>query len=87
MVNRILVNRVYTGTLEQGKHTKLNYKSKQSLKVSPDDWVRVENTHEGIVSKSTFEIANSLLLRDVKMEKGSLLYLQDYSFVKTVNLR
>lgn len=70
MVNRILVNRVYTGTLEQGKHTKLNYKSQQSLKVSPDNWVRVDNTHEGIVSESTFEIANSLLLRDVKNGKG-----------------
>lgn len=70
LVNRILVNRVYTGTLEQGKHTKLNYKSQQSLKVSPDDWVRVDNTHEGIVSESTFEIANRLLLRDVKNGKG-----------------
>lgn len=70
MVNRILTNRVYTGTLEQGKQTKLNYKSPQSFKVKPEDWVRVDNTHEGIVSESTFEIANSLLLRDVKNGKG-----------------
>lgn len=66
MVNRILTNRVYTGTLEQGKQTKLNYKSQKSVAVNPEDWVRVEDTHEAIISKSTFEIANNLLLRDVR---------------------
>lgn len=69
MVNRILTNRVYTGTLEQGKHTKLNYKSQKSVAVNPADWVRVDNTHEAMISKSTFEIANNLLLRDVKHGK------------------
>lgn len=69
MVNRILTNRVYTGTLEQGKQTKLNYKSSKSVAVNPEDWIRVENTHEAIISKSTFAIANNLLLRDVKHGK------------------
>ena len=69
MVNRILTNRVYTGTLEQGKQTKLNYKSQRSVAVSPEDWVRVEDTHEAIISKSIFAIANNLLLRDVKHGK------------------
>lgn len=36
MVNRILMNRVYTGTLEQGKHTKINYKSQFSVAVNPE---------------------------------------------------
>ena len=70
MVNRILTNRVYTGTLEQGKQTKLNYKSQKSVAVNPTDWVRVDDTHEAIISKSTFEIANNLLLRDVKHGKN-----------------
>ncbi|MGU7967448.1 recombinase family protein [Streptococcus suis] len=69
MVNRILINRVYTGTLEQGKQTKLNYKSQKSVAVNPADWVRVDDTHEAIISKSTFELANNLLLRDVKHGK------------------
>ncbi len=38
MVNRILTNCVYTGTLEQGKQTKLNYKSSKSVAVDPEDW-------------------------------------------------
>lgn len=69
MVNRILTNRVYTGSLEQGKQTKLNYKSQKSVAVNPADWIRVDDTHEGIISKSTFEVANNLLLRDVKHGK------------------
>ena len=69
MVNRILTNRVYTGSLEQGKQTKINYKSQKSVAVNPADWVRVDDTHEEIISKSTFEIANNLLLRDVKHGK------------------
>lgn len=71
MVNRILTNRVYTGTLEQGKQTKLNYKSQKSVAVNPEDWVRVEDTHEAIISTSTFSIANNLLLRDVKHGKNT----------------
>ena len=69
MVNRILTNRAYTGSLEQGKQTKINYKSQKSVAVNPADWVRVDDTHEEIISKSTFEIANNLLLRDVKHGK------------------
>ena len=71
MVNRILTNRVYTGSLEQGKQTKLNYKSQKSVAVNPEDWVRVEDTHEAIISTSTFSIANNLLLRDVKHGKNT----------------
>ncbi|HEO6694097.1 TPA: recombinase family protein [Streptococcus agalactiae] len=71
MVNRILTNRVYIGTLEQGKQTKLNYKSQKSVAVNPADWIRVDHTHEAIISKSTFEIANNLLLRDIKHGKNT----------------
>lgn len=83
MVNRILTNRVYTGTLEQGKRTKLNYKSQHSIEVNREDWICVTKTHEGIISESTFEIANNLLLRDIKNSKeqpnvfAGLLFCQD----------
>lgn len=83
LINRILTNRVYTGTLEQGKYTKLNYKSQRSIKVQPKDWVRVEDTHEPIVTNSIFEIANNLLLRDIQTGKtkpslfAGLLFCRD----------
>jgi len=69
MVNRIISNKVYIGVLEQGKTTKLNYKSKHEVDVSKEDWIAIENAHESIVSKSIFALANKMLLRDVKQSK------------------
>lgn len=60
MVNRILTNRIYIGILEQGKHTKLNYKSQKSLTVNPEDWVRVSDAHEAIISKTVRTSQTSL---------------------------
>lgn len=83
IINRIITNRVYIGTLEQGKTTKLNYKSTRLVNVSKDEWIRVENTHKGIVSQTTFSLANKMLLRDVKNSKdkpnvlAGMLYCKD----------
>ena len=66
MINRVISNKVYIGVLEQGKTTKLNYKSKREIDVSKDDWIITENAHESIVSKTVFALANKMLLRDVK---------------------
>ncbi len=65
MVNRIISNNVYIGTLEQGKQMKLNYKSDKKVDIKKEDWVVVENAHKGIVTSSLFSIANEMLLRDV----------------------
>ena len=83
MVNRVITNRVYIGVLEQGRTAKLNYKSKREVEVAKDDWIVVENAHEGIVSKSTFALANKMLLRDIKASKenpgilSGMLYCKD----------
>lgn len=66
MVNRILENRVYIGDLEQGKTRKFSYKSQKIQTISSEDWIKVEKTHEGIVSESVYLIANNLLKRDVR---------------------
>ena len=65
MINRIISNPVYVGTLEQGKQMKLNYKSDKRINIKKEDWVVIENAHKGIVSQSIFAIANEMLLRDV----------------------
>ena len=82
-VNRVIQNKVYIGVLEQGKTAKLNYKSKNEVKVSKEDWIITEDAHEGIVSKSVFALANKMLLRDVKRSKekpyllSRMLYCKD----------
>ncbi|WP_027621677.1 recombinase family protein [Acetivibrio clariflavus] len=53
-VKRILRNETYIGNTVQAKRKKLSYKSKKMIAVSPDKWVRVENTHQPIIDKSVF---------------------------------
>ena len=65
-VNRILRDETYTGTLVQGKRRKINYKVKQSVDMPEKDWIRVENAHEAIIPKYTFERVQRLLSTDMR---------------------
>jgi site-specific DNA recombinase len=66
-VGRILKNEVYIGVLEQGKKSSPNYKIKERRIKSKNEWIRVENAHEAIVSKADFETVNALLLHDTRI--------------------
>lgn len=66
MVNRIITNKIYIGTLEQGKTSKLNYKSSRIINLNKEDWIVKEDAHDKIVSKSIFLLANKMLLRDIR---------------------
>ena len=66
-VIRILKNEIYTGTMVQGKTRKINYKVKECQKIDPDDWIRVEGTHEPIVSKEVFETVQRLMTLDTRI--------------------
>lgn len=65
-VNRILTNETYTGTMVQGKNRKINYKVKQSRPVAEEEWIRVEKTHEPIISEELFQYVQSLLEVDTR---------------------
>lgn len=83
MVNRIIENRVYTGTLVQGKTVKLNYKSKKQINVLEEDWIVAYDTHDAIITDSQFAIANKMMTRDLLNSKkepdmlSGLLYCKD----------
>lgn len=64
---RILKNEVYTGTVVQGKCTTPNYKIKKRIHKDETEWIRVENMHEAIVSRSEFDLVQALLLRDTRV--------------------
>ncbi len=66
-VTRILTNENYTGTLVQGKYTTPNYKVKKTVVKSEDDWVRIENAFEAIVSREQFAMVQELLKRDTRV--------------------
>lgn len=69
-VERILKNEMYTGVMVQGKEKTLNYKVKKRIKVSKEDWIRVEHTHEAIIAKEDFAIVQKRMLRDTRTAPG-----------------
>ena len=68
-VRNILKNEVYIGNTVQGKRRAKSYKIHKIENVPEEKWVRVENTHEPIIDKETFEKAQELSRRDTKVSQ------------------
>ncbi len=76
MVYAILTNPVYTGDLVQGRRRVKSYKVHEIEAVPEEEWVRVANTHEPIISKADFEKVQALLKRDTRTSpKGREVHL------------
>ncbi len=69
-VKRILTDETYLGHLLQGKTEKVNYKVKKNVEKPKEEWVRVENTHEPLISRDDFEIVQNLLRADGRVSPG-----------------
>lgn len=68
-VRNILNNEVYIGNTVQGKRRTKSYKVHKVEAVPQEEWVRVENTHEPIIDKETFEKAQELSKKDMKVSQ------------------
>ena len=51
---------------EKGKTKKINYKLKKVVKNKPNDFIIVENTHEAIIDRDTFNYVQTFLPKNVK---------------------
>lgn len=82
-VRKILDNRIYTGDMVQHTQAKVNYKSKKKVTLDERLWLVVEDTHEALVDKETFEycinikkshtrICKAKLDREIRMFEGML---------------
>ncbi len=69
-VKRILTNELYTGMMVQGKNEKVSHKVKCSVEKPREEWVRVRDTHEAIVSTEDFQIVQKLLEVDTRASAG-----------------
>lgn len=85
-VNNILKNKSYTGVLIQHTSQNINYKVKKRKKVPKDEWCIKENAHDSIITKETFEIAQSIRdksntynpeRRNVEYVLSDLVYCKD----------
>ena len=59
-VKTILRNEVYIGNMVQNKFGTLSYKAHKQVAKPKEDWIRVEHTHEPLVSMATWELVRSL---------------------------
>ncbi len=69
-VKRILTNELYTGMMVQGKSEKVSHKVKRSVEKPREEWVRVADTHEAVVSSEDFEMVQKLLAIDTRASAG-----------------
>lgn len=74
-VSAILQNQMYLGHMVQGKQKVKSYKVHTRINTPESEWFIVENTHEPIVSKETFDKAQDLMKRDTRTApQSSQLY-------------
>ena len=69
-VKRILTNELYTGMMVQGKNEKVSHKVKRSVEKPKEEWVRVPDTHEAVVSAEDFKTVQRLLAVDTRASAG-----------------
>jgi len=62
-VSFILQNEVYIGNMIQNKKRKVNYKLDKQVEIPKDKWIKIENTHQPIISKEDFKITQEMLKR------------------------
>lgn len=79
MVNSILRNETYIGTLIQGKKRKLNYRVNKKINIDKENWIVTENHHEAIINKEKFDKVQDILDRQTKVNKdGSIDILSGF---------
>jgi site-specific DNA recombinase len=68
---RMLSNEVYAGTLVQGKTRKPDFRRKEVMAVDESEWERKPGAHEAIVDRTTFDLAQKLAERDMRLAPGA----------------
>ena len=66
-VHRILTNEIYTGVLIQGKRGTPNYKVHVVREKEENEWIRVEDSHEALITYEDFKAVQEMLGRDTRV--------------------
>ncbi len=65
-ITAILTNQMYLGHMVQGKQKVKSYKVHTRISTPESEWFIVEDTHEPIIDKDTFDTAQELMQRDTR---------------------
>ncbi len=76
-IKKILQNRLYTGDMIQNRRSRLSYKYRKIVCNPKENWIIVENTHEAIIDKNTFNKVQSLLPKQHQRNDKKELFLLD----------
>lgn len=72
-VRQLLRNEVYIGNMVNGKSSPMSYKNKQVNYKPREEWIRVENTHEPIITREVWDLCAALEKeRYIRHEKPNL---------------
>lgn len=73
-IYQTLHNQTYTGDLVQGRHKKVSYKSKRTVWLPKSQWIVVENTHEAIIDKDTYDTVQRIMQRRTRSGAGGMIH-------------
>ncbi len=73
-IYQMLHNQTYTGDLVQGRHKKVSYKSKRTVWLPKSQWIVVENTHEAIIDKDTYDTVQRMLQGHTRSGAGGRIH-------------
>lgn len=61
-ISSMLCNEIYCGHMVQGKYGSISYKTKENKPKPKSEWLRVEDTHEAIISKGLWDSVQRRIL-------------------------
>lgn len=71
-VKSILKDEIYIGNSVHNKQTNISFKNKKKVRKPKEEWYRVENTHEAIISEDVFrQVQEQIASRRRKMKNGT----------------
>ena len=70
-VKSILKDETYIGNSVHNKQTNISYKNKKKVRKPQEEWFRVENTHEAIISKEVFEQVQEQIANRRRQQKDA----------------
>ena len=73
-IYQMLHNQTYAGDLVQGRHKKVSYKSKRTVWLPKSQWIVVENTHEAIIHKDTFDMVQRMMQSRTRSGAGGVVH-------------
>lgn len=69
-VQSILSDETYIGHSIHNKRSNISFKNKKNVYKPEEEWIRVENTHEAIISEETFHTVQKLISSRKRSTKG-----------------